>query len=102
MGSAQAVHYFLKFDDNGRSNRDPKVFIDFEMIARHLLVLDANARKQGMKISKVIIKIELKDELYSGTYGKKLKQSGIYVVRGLTPTINALHDEHYHVDFAPV
>jgi len=52
-----------------------------------------------MKIAKVIIKIEYKDELFATEYGQKLKKSGIYIVKGLTKLINALHDEHYHIDF---
>ena len=58
-----------------------------------------NASQIYNEIQKVIIKVELKDELFEGEYGKKLKESGIYIVKSLSPTINALHDDHYHVDF---
>ena len=44
-------------------------------------------------------KLELKDELYTCEYGEALKASGIYIVKSLTPSINQLHDEHYHIDF---
>ena len=55
-----------------------------------------------MKIKKVIIKIELKDELFSTPNGKKLKAKGIYVVKALTPLINGLHDDHFHIDFEEI
>jgi penicillin-insensitive murein endopeptidase len=92
-------HYLLKFNDNGEYEKDTNVKIDFNVIAKHLLILEDTAKKYGYKISKVIIKIELKDELFATEYGEKLKSSGIYIVQGLTPLINGLHDEHYHVDF---
>lgn len=96
MGSG---HYWLSFDNQGRYSLDSSISIDFETVARHILLLEEQARKNGLKISKVIIKIELKDELFAGTYGKKLKTSGIYVVQALTPLVNAVHDDHYHIDF---
>lgn len=92
-------HYWLEFDDNGNYIEDKSVSIDFNAVAEHILVLDKSARANGLKISKVIIKIELKDELFSSENGKVLKKSGIYIVKGLTPIINSLHDEHYHIDF---
>jgi penicillin-insensitive murein endopeptidase len=97
-----AGHYALTFNDEGKYEKDKSISIDFELIARHLLILDAKSRKQGIKITKVIIKMEMKDELYAGAYGKQLKTSGIYVTRNLTPGVNAMHDEHYHVDFGPI
>jgi len=95
-------HYWLSFNDNGEYSEDKSVSIDFETIAQHILILDRKAREQGWKVKKVIIKIELKDELYNTPSGKKLKAKGIYVVQGLTKMINALHDEHYHIDFAKI
>ena len=94
-----ARHYGLGFDDQGRYEKNNAVQIDFETVAQHLLALLAAGKKHRVRIKKVIIKVELKDELYAGKYGKQLKNSGIYVVRGLTPLINNLHDDHYHVDF---
>lgn len=92
-------HYYLNFNDSGAYANDPSIKIDFNLIAKHILLLDKTARKYNMAISKVIIKIELKDELFSTPYGKLLEKSGIYVVKGLSPLINSLHDEHYHIDF---
>ena len=96
------MHYLLEFDDDGRYEEDSSITIDFDLIAEHLLILDDEARKRGSKIEKVIIKVEYKDELYNTPNGKKLKERGIYVVRGLSSLINRLHDDHYHVDFKKV
>lgn len=93
------THYLLDFDNSGRLSKDTSVQIDFNLIARHLLALNETAKEQGLKIEKVIINTDLKDELFNTHYGKKLKTSGIYIVRNLEPIINDLHDDHYHVDF---
>ena len=95
-------HYLLDFNDEGSYEKDVSISIDFERVAQHVLILDQQARKQGLKITKVIIKIELKDELFNCVSGKLLKNSGIYIVQGLTPKINKLHDDHYHIDFGPI
>lgn len=92
-------HYFLEFNDNGEYVKDTSIKVDFDIIAKHILLLHENANKLGYKISKVIIKIEYKDELFATPNGILLKNSGIYVVNNLTPLINSIHDDHYHVDF---
>lgn len=94
-----APHYLMDFDANGIYEDDPEVSIDFELMAQHLLVLIEEAKKQGLKIEKIIWKTELRDELFATPSGKKLKATGVYVTPKLTPLINALHDDHYHVDF---
>ena len=91
--------YLLNFDATGKAKLNSAVRIDFEAMAAHLLLLEKQARKNGLKISKVILKIELKDELFATESGKKLKASGIYFAQSLTPTLNSAHDDHYHVDF---
>ncbi len=96
------AHYLLDFDDRGRYSADSTVSIDFDLVAKQILILDEQARKNHLKVSKVIIKIELKDELYSTPHGKKLKAKGIYVVKALTPLINDLHDDHFHIDFEEI
>ena len=53
--------------------------------------------KQGLLVSKVIIKVELKDKFLNGKYGQLLKDSGIYTVKSFA--INSINDNHYHVDF---
>ena len=95
-------HYWLSFDNHGKYSKDPSIEIDFNLIARHILILNEKAKAAGYKVAKVIIKIEFKDELFATEYGKKLKESGIYVVKNLSALINSLHDEHYHIDFEPI
>ncbi len=94
-----ASHYLMDFDTEGRYEEDKEISIDFNMAARHILELDKQARKEGMRIHKVIFNTDLKDELYNTEYGKKLKTIGIYITRNLSKLINDLHDDHYHVDF---
>ena len=94
-----ATHYLLAFDKEGRYSEDPTISIDFDMAARHILELDKQAQKHGMRIHKVIFNTHLKDELFATPYGKKLQQSNIYITRNLSKLINDLHDDHYHVDF---
>lgn len=93
-------HYLLTFDGQAQWRINPKVKIDYETMARHLLALDDAAKGNGLKIKKVIFKVELQPALFQGTYGKKLKRRGIYFVRKLSPLIDNLHDDHYHIDFA--
>lgn len=92
-------HYLLEFDKNGAYTENPEIKIDFDAAALHLLELERQARKNGMRIHKVIFNTYLKDELYASKNGKKLLSSGIYVTRNLSKMINDLHDDHYHVDF---
>lgn len=92
-------HYLMDFDENGVYTEDTTYSIDFDLIARHLLELNAQAKKNGLKIEKVILKIGLKDNLFATESGKKLKASGIYFAANLSDLIDSLHDDHYHVDF---
>lgn len=92
-------HYFLEFNEKGQYSFDTSISIDFDLIAKHILLLNKQLNKQKLKISKVIFKIELKDKLYATPNGQLLKKSGIYFAQQLTPLINGLHDDHYHVDF---
>ena len=92
-------HYLLDFNDDGTYKNDPAISIDFDAIALHILTLQAAAKKNGVSIEKVIFKTELKDELYASAHGEALKKSGIYITKNLTPLINSLHDDHYHIDF---
>jgi penicillin-insensitive murein endopeptidase len=91
--------YALNFDKDGRLISDTDVTIDFDILANHILLLDKNARKNGLRIKKVIFKIDLKDNLFKTETGQQLKNSDIYFAQNLTPTLNKLHDDHYHVDF---
>lgn len=92
-------HYLLEFTDAGILKLDKKVEIDFETMARHILALDDAARTNGLRIQKVILKLELKDDFFKTKSGKKVKSRGIYFARSLPPNVNAVHDDHYHIDF---
>jgi len=94
-----ADHYFLEFDNSGKYKENPSISIDFNLVAQHILVLNKMAKIMGVNITKVIINTDLKDELFATHYGKTLKTSGVYVVQKLSPLINSLHDDHYHIDF---
>ncbi len=91
--------YLLNFDNSGHLNLNKKVSIDFETMAKHILLLDKEARKNGLRVKKVILKIELKDDLFKTKTGKLLKRRAIYFVKKLPEKINKLHDDHYHIDF---
>jgi penicillin-insensitive murein DD-endopeptidase len=92
-------HYFLEFNDNGEYVQDTSIKIDFDLIAKHILLLNDEAKKKGYSIEKVIIKVEYKDDLFDTPNGKLLKESGVYVVNNLTKMINDIHDDHFHIDF---
>lgn len=94
-----AHHYLLEFDKEGYSKENSQIKIDFNTIALHILLLDKRAREHDLKINKVIINTDLKDELFATEHGKELKKSGIYIVQNLTKIINDIHDDHYHIDF---
>ncbi len=92
-------HYLLEFDSTGKLNINKGTKIDFETMAKHILSLDEAAKKHGLRIRKVILKISLKDNLYATQSGKEIKKRGIYIVRHLTDIVDKLHDDHYHIDF---
>lgn len=95
-------HYLLQFDSSGRLKLNKKVKIDFETIGRHIIALDNAAHKNGLKVSKVILMIDLKDDFYKTQSGKEIKRRGIYFARKLSPAVDMMHDDHYHVDFKVV
>lgn len=92
-------HYLMNFDSDGRYEDDKSINIDFELMAQHLVTLIEEAKNNGLKVKKIIWKMELQDELFATPSGKKLQQSGVYVTKNLSPLINSVHDDHYHVDF---
>ncbi len=92
-------HYFMEFDDNGVYKADKNYQIDFNTMALHLLILQEEAKANGLEIDKIILNISLKDNLFATPNGKKLKETGVYFALKLTPLIDNLHDDHYHVDF---
>lgn len=93
------MHYMLDFDNKGCYEDDIEVYADFDLVAHHVLLLDECARMNGLKVKKVILKVEWKDLLFATSHGKQLKQRGIYFAKILAKTVNELHDEHFHVDF---
>lgn len=99
LDSIGASHYWLEFDDDGKLIKDKSVGVDFNIVAQHILLLEEQARLNGLKIKKIIIKTEFKDELFNTEFGKQLQNSSIYIVQSLTPLINSIHDDHYHIDF---
>lgn len=91
--------YLMNFDQTGSYKFNNKIKIDFEKLAKHILVLELVARRNGYRVQKVILETNLKDELFNTKYGGELAASGIYFVKNLPPKINALHDDHFHIDF---
>jgi penicillin-insensitive murein DD-endopeptidase len=94
-----ADHYWMEFNDKGQYQVDTAVCVDFDLVAQHILLLNEKAAIHGLRVAKVIIKIEFKDELFQSGHGQQLANSGIYVVKKLDPLVNSLHDDHYHIDF---
>lgn len=83
--------YRLEFDQKGKLG---ELEIDYETMARHLYELNIAAKKNGIKIKKVIFDPILRPYLLATPYGKKIKN--------LPFTRNRVvirHDDHYHVDF---
>jgi penicillin-insensitive murein DD-endopeptidase len=102
LDSIGGWHYSLDFDDQGRYYFDSTVVIDFNLVATQILSLDRQARKNGLHVKKVILKLELKDDFYATPQGKKVKAKGIYLAMNLPPGTNKQHDDHFHVDFEPL
>ncbi len=92
-------HYLLEFTDSGILKINENVQIDFETMGKHILALKKAAQKNGLRIKKVIFKIELKDDFFKTKSGRQVKQKGIYFARSLPDLVNRVHDDHYHIDF---
>jgi penicillin-insensitive murein endopeptidase len=84
--------YSIEFDAEGRWQG---YRIDFETLALHLLVLDAEARNHGARVGRVILAPEFKDELEGSPAGRRALAT-LPWMKG-SPWVR--HDEHYHVDF---
>lgn len=97
-----ALHYLLEFDEKGRLLEDPTITIDFEGMAHHIEELEKQARQQGMKIEKVILKLNLKQAFFATEKGKQLKAKGVYFAQNLPKAVDDMHDDHYHIDFAVI
>ncbi|MGM9508875.1 hypothetical protein ACS5NO_14155 [Larkinella sp. GY13] len=92
-------YYLLSFSAKGKLKIDKKITIDFETMGKHLLALNGMAKKNGLRIKKVIFNTGLQPLLFKSDSGRQLKSKGIYFVRALSPSTNNAHDDHYHVDF---
>lgn len=93
------LHYLLEFNSTGQLSFDEEVEIDFELMAQHILALQKAGKKNGVRIKMVILKLNLKDDLFKTKSGKKLKASGIYFAQSLDKWTDKMHDDHYHIDF---
>ncbi len=93
-------HYFLDFKNDGSLRANESITIDFETMARHILALDDAGKKHGVRVKKVILKIELKDEFYRTASGEKVRDRGIYFAKALPELTNNAHEDHYHIDFS--
>jgi len=96
------TYYFITFNQNGRYNKDTTVSIDFNLVAQQILTLEKSANIYGLRIAKVIINTFFKEELFATTFGKELKNSGIYIVKNLDNYTNNFHDDHFHIDFEAI
>lgn len=92
-------HYLLEFDEEGRLELDQNIRIDFETLGKHILALDDASKANGLFIKKVILKINLKDDLFQTVPGREIRRRGISFAKSLPPAVDRLHDDHYHVDF---
>jgi penicillin-insensitive murein DD-endopeptidase len=90
----QKFGYGLEFDSKGRWRN---LEIDYSVMAVHLSALKTAARRQGLRIDRVIFAPELVNRLGNTPGGDViLKQVPFMRTR---PRVR--HDDHYHVDFAP-
>lgn len=94
--------YLINFDKLGRKKSNRNVHIDFETLAEHLYYLEKTARNNGLRIKKVIFKLELKDQLLATKHGKELQKLNIYFAQKLPKVVDMMHDDHYHVDFEEI
>jgi penicillin-insensitive murein endopeptidase len=91
-------HYRYEFDKNGYLNIDKSVQIDFDALAELISAVQEAALQNGLTVSKVIIRDEIKDNLIQTKTGKKIAK----LVRSYPyhKFVNKMHDDHIHVDFA--
>ena len=94
-----AWHYLLQFNTKGESTIQKSVEIDFETMAKHIIALDNAAKKNDLRIKKVLLKINLKDDFFATDSGKELRRRGIYFAQSLPKHVDNVHDDHYHIDF---
>ena len=84
--------YKLEFSETGKVG---DYEIDFDAMAAHLLALRAAAKKEKIKIKRVILAPELQKLLFKAKDGKKVKK----LFKFNKKAVWVRHDDHYHVDF---
>lgn len=84
--------YDIEFNDLGRCD---DYVIDFDAMGEHLLALDQAARKQKLKIVRVIFDPALQRELKKSEQGRRAMRK----LKFSDKPAWVRHDEHYHVDF---
>ena len=99
LDTIRTTHYFITLNSKGQYNRDTSIAIDFNLVAKQILILGEKARLKGLKISKVIINTGFKDELFATVFGNQLRLSKIYIIKSLDNYTNYFHDDHFHIDF---
>lgn len=85
--------YGIEFDSSGRWK---DLTIDFDAIAAHLAALDAESKRHGIPIERVIFDPDLTALLKSSQAWRTLNPAVVFSPH--KPWVR--HDEHYHVDFA--
>ena len=98
LNSLGIFHYILKYTPDGKWGIRRNIEIDFDLMAEFILELDKKARIYGMKVKKVILRTNLKDEFYATPNGKKIKTKRIYLVKYMPKIVNEQRDEHFHID----
>lgn len=93
------LHYQLEFNNDATWKKDKNVTLDFEKVALQLHLLNHLSKKNGLRISKVIIKTEWIKLLMNTVNAKKYHLSQIPFVNHLEEIVNKQHDDHFHVDF---
>lgn len=84
--------YGIEFDQKGKLD---DITIDYEVMAQHILALTQAAKKNGLRIQKIIFDPVLKPYLLATATGKKIKHLPFTKNR-----VVVRHDDHYHIDFA--
>lgn len=83
--------YGIEFDDTGKIGN---LAVDYETMAKHLYAIKLAAKKNGVRIDRIIFDPVLRPFLLKTAYGSKIKD--------LPFTRNRViirHDNHFHVDF---
>jgi len=93
VGMKNKFGYGIDFNSEGRNGTFQ---IDFESLAKHLLVLNQVAESQGVVIKSVIFDPRLQPLLFQTSKGPDLREQLSFNEKQAW----VRHDEHYHVDFS--